>query len=145
MAWITSTIAKRNIEYINPTDDQVTVAIALATDIITVEINNLILSTTVATWTDSTTTPDSIQLLCEYKTKELLLYQLHQHLRQNADIIADIEYWRKMYLDLLEKILSGVVKVVDEPIAHVMIVPPYTEDFANIYSDMEYDDVVTED
>lgn len=53
--------------------------------------------------------PNIVNLLSQYKTCELLLVYKHTQNRQGST--SDIEYWQKLYNDLLNKILTGNLKI----------------------------------
>lgn len=57
---------------------------------------------------DSPATPDFINLLSQFKVAEMSLVAKFGG-KRDVDEVSDIQYWQKLYTELLEKIIDGLI------------------------------------
>lgn len=89
-------------------DAVITDRIAKTETIIYSDLSPVIDETTLGTAGSSSKT---INLLAIYKAVELTLVYYHGAARQ-AEEVSDVQYWRKLYEELRDKILAGEIKIV---------------------------------
>ena len=89
-------------------DPAVTERIATAENVIYTDLSPVIDEVTLGTIGESS---KSVNMLAIYKSVELTLVKYYGATRQ-VDTVSDIEYWRKKYDSLMEKILEGEIKIV---------------------------------
>lgn len=86
----------------------VTQRIAMSDNIVKIDLGNVVDFSAMPEIVDTPATPNYINLCSQYKTVEMCLVYFYSAKRDITEV-SDIQYWQKMYDDLVQQIKDGLV------------------------------------
>lgn len=94
------------------TDAIVTQRIEMSDNIVKIDLGNVINFTGMPEIVDVPATPNYINLCSQYKTVEMCLVYFYSA-KRDIDEVSDIQYWQKLYNDLVQQIKDGLIELGD--------------------------------
>lgn len=94
------------------TDDIINQRISMADNIVKIDLSNVVNFDSMPEITDTPVTPTYINLCSQYKTVEMCLVYFYSAKRDITEV-SDIQYWQKMYNDLVMQIKDGLIDLGD--------------------------------